>query len=39
MDIKAVVGRNVKQHRETKGLSQEQLAVEADLHRIYVSGI
>lgn len=39
MDIKAVVGRNVKQHREAKGLSQEQLAFEADLHRTYVSGV
>jgi transcriptional regulator with XRE-family HTH domain len=33
------VGRNVKQHRETKGLSQEQLAFEADLHRTYISGV
>lgn len=39
MDIKAVVGRNVKQHREAKGLSQEKLAFEADLHRTYVSGV
>ncbi len=39
MDIKAVVGKNVKQHREAKGLSQEQLAFEADLHRTYVSGV
>ncbi|MBC7154810.1 MAG: helix-turn-helix transcriptional regulator [Rhodobacteraceae bacterium] len=39
MDIKAVVGRNVKQHREAKGLSKEQLAFEADLHRTYVSGV
>ncbi|MFN4102549.1 MAG: helix-turn-helix domain-containing protein [Pararhodobacter sp.] len=39
MDIRAVVGRNVKQNREAKGLSQEQLAFEADLHRTYVSGV
>lgn len=39
MDIRAVVGRNVKQYREAKGLSQEQLAFEADLHRTYVSGV
>jgi len=39
MDIKAVVGKNVKQHREAKGLSQEQLAFEADLHRTHVSGV
>jgi transcriptional regulator with XRE-family HTH domain len=37
MDIRAVVGRNVKQYREAKGLFQEQLAFEADLHRTYVS--
>lgn len=39
MDIRAVVGRNVKRYREAKGLSQEQLAFEADLHRTYVSGV
>jgi transcriptional regulator with XRE-family HTH domain len=39
MDIKAVVGRNLKQYREAKGFSQEQLAFEADLHRTYVSGV
>lgn len=39
MDIKAVVGKNVRQYREAKGLSQEQLAFEADLHRTYVSGV
>lgn len=39
MDIRAVVGKNVKLHREAKGLSQEQLAFEADLHRTYVSGV
>ncbi len=39
MDIRAVVGRNVKHYREAKGLSQEQLAFEADLHRTYVSGV
>jgi len=39
MDIRAVVGRNVRQYREANGLSQEQLAFEADLHRTYVSGV
>ena len=39
MNIKAVVGRNLKQYREAKGFSQEQLAFEADLHRTYVSGV
>jgi len=39
MDIKAVVGRNVKQYREAKGFSQEQLAFEANLHPTYVSAV
>ncbi|MFC2970023.1 helix-turn-helix domain-containing protein [Acidimangrovimonas pyrenivorans] len=39
MEIRALVGRNVKRFREAKGLSQEQLAFEADLHRTYVSGV
>lgn len=39
MDIRAVIGKNVRMIRETKGLSQERLAFEADLHRTYVSGV
>ena len=39
MDIKAVVGKNVKSYRELKGISQEELAFEAELHRTYVSGV
>lgn len=39
MDIKAVVGRNVRRYRELKGISQEELAFDADLHRTYVSGV
>lgn len=39
MDIKSVVGRNVKRYRELKGISQETLAFDADLHRTYVSGV
>ncbi|MGA0539433.1 helix-turn-helix domain-containing protein [Neotabrizicola sp. VNH66] len=39
MDIKSVVGRNVKRYREMKGISQEALAFDADLHRTYVSGV
>jgi transcriptional regulator with XRE-family HTH domain len=39
MDIKAVVGRNVRRYRELKGISQEDLAFDADLHRTYVSGV
>ena len=39
MEIRAVVGRNVRRYREAKGLSQEELAFQADLHRTYVSGV
>jgi transcriptional regulator with XRE-family HTH domain len=39
MNIKAVVGKNVRHFRELKGLSQEELAFDADLHRTYVSGV
>lgn len=39
MDIKAVVGKNVRHFRELKGISQEDLAFDADLHRTYVSGV
>ena len=39
MDIKAVVGRNVKRPRAAKGLSQERPAFGADLHRTYVTGV
>ncbi|MBL4929027.1 helix-turn-helix domain-containing protein [Fuscibacter oryzae] len=39
MNIKAVVGRNVRRYRELKGISQEELAFDADLHRTYVSGV
>ena len=34
-----VVGKNVRRYRELKGLSQEELAFDADLHRTYVSGV
>ncbi|MBW6507874.1 MAG: helix-turn-helix domain-containing protein [Rhodobacteraceae bacterium] len=39
MDIKTVVGKNVRRFRELKGISQEELAFDADLHRTYVSGV
>ena len=39
MDIRAVLGRNVRKYRDRKGLSQETLAFDADLHRTYVSGV
>jgi len=39
MDIRGRLGANVKRLREAKGLSQEELAFQADMHRTYVSGI
>ena len=39
MDIRAVVGRNLKNYRRAVGLSQESLAFECGLHRTYVSGV
>ena len=39
MDICRQVGLNVRQIREEKGWSQEQLAFETRLHRTYISGI
>ena len=39
MDIRRIIGTNVRTTRELKGLSQEELAFRAELHRTYVSGI
>lgn len=39
MDWRAIVGRNVRQLRQAKGLTQEQLAFEAGLDLTYVGGI
>jgi transcriptional regulator with XRE-family HTH domain len=39
MDLRKLVGRNVRRLREERGLSQEKLAFEADLHRTYISGV
>ncbi|MBL7131336.1 MAG: helix-turn-helix transcriptional regulator [Candidatus Omnitrophica bacterium] len=38
-EINKEVGLNIKKYREKKGWSQEQLALEADLHRAYVGQI
>ena len=39
MDIRERLGRNVRQLRQEKGLSQEGFAHEAGIHRTYVSDI
>lgn len=39
MDIRARLGRNVRQLREAKGWSQEDYADRAGIHRTYVSDI
>jgi transcriptional regulator with XRE-family HTH domain len=39
MDIRRRVGLNVRKFRGELGLSQEELAFEAGLHRTYISGV
>lgn len=39
MDMRQLVGRNVRVYRERLGISQEELAFRAELHRTYVSGV
>lgn len=39
MDIREVLGANLKRLRSLKGWSQEQYAFEAGIHRTYVSDI
>lgn len=39
MEIQVLVGKNVKRYREQKGISQEELAFQSELHRTYVSGV
>jgi transcriptional regulator with XRE-family HTH domain len=38
-DWKAVVGQNVRKRRQAQGLSQEQLAFEAQIDLTYLGGI
>lgn len=39
MDLRRLVGSNVRHWRLRLGVSQEELAFRADLHRTYVSGV
>ena len=39
MDIRRQVGLNVQRFRRARGLSQEALAFEAEIHRTYISGV
>ncbi len=39
MDLPRVLGRNVREIRKQRGLSQEQLALDADMKRSYVSDL
>lgn len=39
MDIRQQVGLNVQRFRRELGLSQEELAFEAQIHRTYISGV
>ncbi len=38
-EINKKVGANIRKYRERKGLTQEELAFEADLHRAYIGQI
>jgi transcriptional regulator with XRE-family HTH domain len=39
MDMRRLVGQNVRIYRGRLGISQEELAFRANLHRTYVSGV
>lgn len=39
MEVRLLVGRNLKKYRKEAGFSQESLALECGLHRTYVSGV
>ena len=39
MDLRRVVGNNVKYWRTKRGYSQEELAFRSELHRTYVSAV
>jgi transcriptional regulator with XRE-family HTH domain len=39
MDVVQLLGVNVRRHRKLRGMSQEQLALEAGMERSYVSDL
>lgn len=39
MDMRQRVGKNVRKFRQERGLSQEDLAFDCELHRTYISGV
>lgn len=39
MDVVQLLGANVRQHRKLKGMSQEELGLEAGMERSYVSDL
>lgn len=39
MDIRQRLGRNLRRLRQEKGLSQEEFAFEAEIHRTYISDL
>lgn len=39
MDVVLLLGANVRHHRKLKGMSQEELALEAGMERSYVSDL
>lgn len=39
MDVRELVGRNLRRLRESKGLSREELAMRSGVNRGYITGI
>jgi transcriptional regulator with XRE-family HTH domain len=39
MDVRKLVGENVRRHRLAAGLSQEEVAIKMGVDRAYVSGL
>lgn len=38
-DTLRIIGDNIRKYRNVKGWSQEDLALECDLHRTYIGGV